>query len=119
MMERAADLEAVFAAIDERDAARFAAFLAEDAEFCFGNGDPVRGRAAIEAYCASFFAALGGLAHRIEAAWVVTGGLACHGTVCYRRRDRSELTVPFANVFYTSGGRIDRYLIFVDNSDLF
>ena len=46
----------LFAAIDARDADAFAAFLAEDGEFRFGNAPAVRGRAAIRAAVAGFFA---------------------------------------------------------------
>lgn len=113
------DPEPLFAAIDARDADAFAAFLTEDAEFRFGNAPPVVGRPAIAAYCAAFFAGLGGLTHRLESIWEVPEGVVCHGVVSYRRRDGSELTVPFANVLYLASDRVRRYLIFVDNGALF
>ena len=42
-----------------------------------------------------------------------------HGRVTYTRQDRSNLDVPFANVFRYEDGLIRDYLIFVDNSALF
>lgn len=113
------DTDRLFAAIDARDAQAFAAFLADDAEFRFGNAPPVRGREAIEAYVGAFFEALGGVSHRVEALWVSDQKLTCHGEVTYQRRDGSALTVPFANVFYLAEGRVARYLVFIDNSALF
>jgi ketosteroid isomerase-like protein len=113
------DTDRLFAAIDARDAQAFAAFLAEDAEFRFGNAPPVCGREAIEAYVGAFFEALGGISHRVEALWITGDRLACHGEVRYERRDGSALTVPFANVLYLEGDRVARYLVFIDNSALF
>ena len=113
------DTDSLFAAIDARDARAFAAFLTDDAEFRFGNAPPVRGREAIEAYVAAFFAALGGVSHRVDALWISAGRLTCHGEVCYQRLDGSTLTVPFANIFYLDGGAVARYLVFIDNSALF
>ncbi|KGE03061.1 nuclear transport factor 2 family protein [Pseudohaliea rubra] len=118
-MTASLDTDRLFAAIDARDAQAFAAFLADDAEFQFGNAAPVQGRAAIEAYVRAFFEALGGVAHRIDALWESEGRVTCHGEVRYERRDGSALTVPFANVLYLDGGRVARYLVFIDNSALF
>ncbi|MHA7815978.1 MAG: nuclear transport factor 2 family protein [Pseudohaliea sp.] len=113
------DTDRLFAAIDARDARAFAAFLTDDAEFQFGNAPPVTGREAIEAYVGTFFEALGGVSHHVEALWDSEDRLTCHGEVRYERRDGSTLTVPFANVLYLAEGRVSRYLVFIDNSALF
>jgi ketosteroid isomerase-like protein len=115
----APDHRSLFAAIDAMDAAAFARYLTEDAVFQFGNVPAVRGRAAIEAFVAQFFSALAAVEHRLEAAWTQDGRTTCHGTVTYTRHDGSTLTVPFANVLYCEGGRVARYLIYIDNSALF
>jgi len=109
----------LFAAIDARDADAFAAFLAEDGEFRFGNAPPVHGRAAFRAAVAGFVAAIGGGRHRLLASWTGPGSAVCEGEVTYPRHDGSTLTVPFANVFALAGGRIRSYRIYIDNGPLF
>lgn len=112
-------LRTLFAAIDAMDAETFAALLHEDAQFRFGNGDTVRGRAAIRDYVQAFFAALGGIEHRSEETLDAEGQLVCHGQVRYTRHDGSTLEVPFLNLLSVEQGLIRRYLIFIDNSALF
>jgi ketosteroid isomerase-like protein len=109
----------LFAAIDARDADAFAAFLADDGEFRFGNAPPVVGRAAIRTAVAGFFAAIGGCRHRLLASWTGPSSAVCEGEVTYTRQDGSTLTVPFVNVFTLGGGQIRSYRIFVDNGPLF
>lgn len=111
-------LEPLFRAIDARDDAAFAGFLAEHCRFRFGNAPDVVGREAIQALVAGFFASLGGLAHQLEEVIGEGDRLVCHGQVSYTRRDGSALRVPFANVFRLEGGLIQDYLIFIDNSAL-
>jgi ketosteroid isomerase-like protein len=110
---------ALFAAIDARDARAFAAFLTEDGEFRFGNSPAVRGRTAIEAAVAGFFAAIDGCRHELLRTWVDGASAVCEGRVTYRRRDGGEVTVPFANVFELAGGAISSYRIYIDNAPLF
>jgi len=109
----------LFAAIDARDAAAFAAFLTSDGEFRFGNSPPVIGRPAITAAVAGFFAAIGGCRHRLRATWQGPGSAVCEGEVTYTRQDGSTVTVPFANVFALRGAEIESYRIYIDNTPLF
>lgn len=119
-MRNRLDVAAIFSAIDRKDTARFAQFLAPDCVFRFGNGEPVAGRDAVAAAVEEFFGAIAGLSHRLVDHWRVEAGAVCHGTVRYTRHDGSELEVPFSNVFYLSDeGLIRQYLIFADNSALF
>ncbi len=109
----------LFAAIDARDAVRFAAFLTADARFRFGNLPEVVGREAIATVVAQFFAAIGGCAHRLIAVWYGPGSAVCEGEVTYTRLDGKVVTVPFANVFALRGTDIASYQIFIDNTPLF
>jgi len=109
----------LFATIDAKDAAGFAAFLTPDGEFRFGNAPPVVGRAAIEAAVGGFFSAIGASRHRLVQTWQRPGAVACEGEVTYTRLDGSRLTVPFVNVFALRGAEIASYRIFIDNSPLF
>jgi ketosteroid isomerase-like protein len=109
----------LFAAIDGRDASAFAAFLAPDGEFRFGNAPPVVGRDAVRDAVAGFFAAIGGCSHRLLRTWQSEGAVACEGEVTYTRRDGSAVTLPFANVFVLRGREIASYRIYIDNAPLF
>ncbi len=109
----------LFRAIDGRDATAFAAFIADDGDFRFGNAPPVVGRAAVRDAVAGFFGAIGGCSHRMLRTWHSPGAAACEGEVTYTRLDGSKLTVPFANVFVLRGAEIASYRIYIDNGPLF
>jgi len=111
--------ESLFKTIDGKDVPGFLAFLTEDAEFRFANNPPAVGQAAIGAAVGGFFGAIGGSRHRFIRAWEDTTSAVCEGEVTYTRLDGSTLTVPFVNVFYLRGGKVARYLIYIDNSALF
>lgn len=108
----------LFAAIDARDARAFAAFITPDGEFRFGNAPAVRGREAIEAAVAGFFAAIGGVRHTLLQSWSAPGSAACEGEVTYLRLDGGRVTVRFANVFELRGREIASYRIYIDNAPL-
>jgi ketosteroid isomerase-like protein len=112
-------LEDLFRAIDAMDADRFAAFLAPDCTFRFGNLPPVEGRQAVRDFVAGFLGALGGIRHELVEWIEAPGRIAMHGFVTYTRKDGSTLKVPFANVFRTEGDLVRDYLIFIDNRALF
>ncbi len=112
-------LDELFAAIDAMDADRFAAFLAPDCTFRFGNLPAVEGRDAVRGFVAGFFDALGGIRHELVDRIEAPGRVAMHGFVTYTRKDGSTLRVPFANLFRTEGGQVRDYLIFIDNGALF
>ncbi len=111
--------ERLFALIDARDADGFVAALTPDAEFRFGNAPAQRGRDAIHAAVAAFFAAIAGCHHRCLHIWNAPGTAACEGEVTYTRRDGTSVTIPFANVFELRGERIAAYRIYIDNTPLF
>lgn len=109
----------LFAAIDNKDAVRFATFLSGDCVFKFGNMPEVIGRQAIQGFVAGFFDSIASISHEIKATWNVPDGVICHGQVKYVRRDGSVLSVPFANVLKMGSQHIDEYLIFADTSKLY
>ena len=118
-MNAEAMLDSLFRAIDGKDADAFAALLAPECEFRFGNLPPVQGRTAVREFVAGFFASIAELTHTIEASWQVGDDLLCHGRVTYTRHDGSTLGVPFANILRTSSAGFSRYLIFADTSALY
>lgn len=112
-------LEDLFKAIDTKDVKGFSGFLCEDCVFRFGNLPPVTGAAEIRSFVANFFDSIDGLAHDICETWEVPGALVCHGFVTYRRKNGTELKVPFNNVLKLGRAGITEYLIFVDASALY
>jgi ketosteroid isomerase-like protein len=109
----------LFRAIDEKDAARFAGFLTDDATFRFANAAPAVGGDAIRAAVAGFFGAIRALRHELTEVWDHPSGILVLGKVTYTRLDGSLLTVPFADVFRMRGSKVAEYDIYMDASALF
>lgn len=118
-MQDALTPEDLFAAIDTRDAGRFAALLHRDAVFQFGNAPRVHGREAIRETVAGFFMSIAAVHHDLAGVWQPAGALICHGDVTYTRHDDSTLTVPFANVLSLEGGKARDYRVYADISALY
>lgn len=112
-------LDELFKAIDAQDTARFAEFLTPDGEFRFGSAPPVTGRDAIVDAVDGFFETIDGLSHSISRVWRDTETLACEGEVCYRRKDGSEVIIPFVDVFEFEGDLISAYKIYIDIGPLY
>jgi uncharacterized protein (TIGR02246 family) len=109
----------LFQALDAFDADTFASVLTEDAVFVFGNAEPVRGKRAIRDVVASFFTSIKAMRHDLIETWTLPEAVLCRGIVTYTRHSGSQLRVPFANVFRLRDGRIQDYLIYIDNSQLY
>jgi len=112
-------LEEVFDSVDNKDTARFIAYLRKDAEFCFGSAPAVKGHEQIFAAVEGFFSSIAGCSHRLDNTWFGNGTVACEGAVTYQRRDGSEITLPFADVFDMDGDLISRYKIYIDIGPLY
>jgi len=112
-------IQTLFEAIDAKDSAAFGALLTDDCIFRFGNMPPVEGRSEIEHYVRGFFDSIDALSHRLVDIWTHQNAVVCHGSVTYRRKNRTELQVPFANVLKVRDGAIFEYLIFADVSALY
>jgi ketosteroid isomerase-like protein len=109
----------LFAAIDNKDADAFVAFLTEDAVFAFGNAAPVSGRAAIRDVLVGFFGSIRALRHEVTDAWTLPEVAVAIGQVTYTRLDGSSLSVPFADVLKMRRELVSEYLIYVDASRLY
>ena len=109
----------LLASIDGKDTARFLSFLAEDAEFRFGNGPSTVGHAAIGAAVSGFFGTIARSRHELLGTWDGPDSAVAEGTVTYTRLDGSTLTLPFVDVLYFRDGKIGRYLIYIDVNPLF
>ncbi len=108
----------LFQAIDNQDPDQFASYLAPECRFVFGNLPPVTGKHTIREFVDGFFGTIQEISHDIENSWEMANVQICHGTVCYTRKDGSDLTVPFANIMKIAGEGISDYRIFVDVSSL-
>jgi len=117
-MNDGAWLDELMRCIDAKDALAFAAFLADDACFRFGNIPSVHGREAIQATVNAFFDSITALAHQLRERWSIGEATICTGTVTYTRRDGRKVSVPFANVLKLRAGLIYDYQVFIDNSAL-
>jgi hypothetical protein len=51
--------------------------------------------------------------------WLGETSAVGEGIVTYTRLDGTTLTLPFVNVFDLRGGKVARYLIYIDNRELF
>jgi ketosteroid isomerase-like protein len=111
-------LGALFAAIDAKDADRFASFLTEDGRFVYGSNPAVEGRAAVREFVAGFFGQLKALHHSVEKVWEHPGELLLRGRASYTLPDDRVVTVPFVNVFTLAGEKIRAYEVFVDPTPL-
>lgn len=112
-------LEELFKVIDSRDADKFVLFLTEDARFRFANMPAVSGRDNIRLAVSQFFSSVKGMRHRILGVWEIEEVIICEGEVTYQRKDESEITFPFANIFRMRSDLIADYRIYVDTSALF
>ncbi len=111
--------DSLFAAIDRFDPDAFAAHLTDDVEFVYGSGEPVRGRDAVRAHVAGFFAAFEGIEHAVDEVWRPAPEVAVlEGRVRYRRAGLPDVRVPFVNVLRMRDGAIHQYRIYVDPSPL-
>lgn len=117
--ETPAWLKTLFNALDTFDSKTFASFLTDNATFAFANAEPVHGRAVIQEYVAGFFASIKAIRHELIDCWVTPDAVISRGIVTYTRHSGSQLQVPFANVFNMRNERIQDYLIYVDNSQLY
>jgi hypothetical protein len=118
-MGRESRVARLFQSIDCQDTEAFLAFLSDDVLFRFGNADPVSGKAAVGEVVGGFFGSVKGIHHELSASWEEEDVIICHGTVTYTRHDSTMLSVPFANILVVDGDLINKYLVFVDVSELF
>lgn len=112
-------LDALFAAIDNKDTDAFLGFLTDDAVFRFGTAPEIRGRDAIRDGVNGFFDTIASSKHRLDRVISQEKVLVCEGAVEYQRLDDRNITVPFVDVFDYEGDRISAYKIYIDISPLY
>lgn len=118
-METQTDFTRLFTAIDKSDTSTFLSYLTEDAIFRFANLPQVKGQTAIGEFLTGFFASIDHTKHSDIQVYPAGDHIFSTGKVTYTRLDGSTLSVPFCNEFIMKGDKIDKYHIFVDNSELY
>jgi len=119
-----AETRRLFETIDAMDAAALAARFTPDGSFRFGNAEPAVGREAIQEAVGGFFAAIGGLRHRVVGVWAGSWELGAvksvEAEVSYTRKDGSQMPpLPVTSTLRLRGDLIHDYRIFMDVSPLF
>ena len=89
-------------AVDQKDAAGFAAVFAEDGTLQFGNQPSIAGRQKIEEAITQFFLAMVDLRHEFIAISRDGNRWFLEANVTYTRHDRAVVTVPAMTVFQMS-----------------
>lgn len=105
--------------IDAKDSIGFANLLTEDGIFKFGNAVEVKGRQNVADYVAAFFNMIKGSQHKVVNCWEQGENVIWQGEVLYTRLDGKQVNVNFCNIFYMKDDLIDKYLIYIDNTQLF
>jgi hypothetical protein len=108
------DLCALFNAIDRRDAAGFASFIAEGGTFRMGSYPATTGPAEAETFVGGFFESLDHVNHVVERTYETDGQLFIEGKVTYGLLNGQEVTVPFLNRLRVDGAKAAEYLIYLD-----
>ena len=109
----------LFKTIDAKDANGFVSYLTEKAQLRFGNGPVVTGREKIRETIAGFFSSIKALKHVILETWTYSDVVILKGEVTYTRKDGSQITLPFMNLYRMKGNLINQYLVYVDLSPLY
>jgi hypothetical protein len=109
----------LFADIDSMDPDAFAAHLADDVSFKFGNSDPVIGRQAVRDTWAGFCDGIAGVSHEVIEQWDQGPATIVESTVTYTRKDQSTISLPVVTIYRGEGELIDDYRIFMDVAPLF
>ena len=111
--------ETLFADIDSMEPDRFAAHLADDVTFRFGNADPVHGRDAVRDVWAGFCDGIDGVSHDVIEQFEAGPATIVESTVTYTRKDASTVSLPVVTIYRGEGEQIEDYRIFMDVAPLF
>ena len=111
--------ETLFADIDSMEPDRFAAHLADDVSFRFGNADTVHGRDAVRDVWAGFCETVDGVRHEIVEQFESGDAVIAESDVTYTKKDGSTVTVPVVTIYRAGGELIDDYRVFIDLAPLF
>ena len=86
-------------AVDNKDAAGFAAAFTPDGWLRFGNAPPITGREAIREAIAGFFTTFAALRHESAGTYLVGDTLILEAVVTYTRHDGRQVSIPAVTIF--------------------
>jgi ketosteroid isomerase-like protein len=109
----------LFEDIDSMEPDRFAAHLADDVSFRFGNADAVHGRDAVRDVWAGFCETVDGVRHEIVEQFESGDATIAESNVTYTKKDGAQVTVPVVTIYRSGGELIDDYRVFIDLAPLF
>ena len=109
----------LFEDIDSMEPDRFAAHLADDVSFRFGNADAVHGRDAVRDVWAGFCETVDGVRHEIVEQFESGDATIAESDVTYTKKDGAQVTVPVVTIYRSGGELIDDYRVFIDLAPLF
>lgn len=112
-------VQQLFQSIDAMNTNKFLTFLADDAQFRFGNAPAAVGRDMIHQAVDGFFQSIKRISHNILRTWTYPDTVICQGEVTYTRHDGSQLTLPFVNIFGMKNNLIKDYMIYMDITPLY
>jgi ketosteroid isomerase-like protein len=112
------DRAELFDDIDSMEPDRFAAHLADDVAFRFGNADPVHGRDAVRDVWAQFCEEVAGVHHDLVERWHSEDGTVAETNATYTRKDGDTVTLPVVTIYRERDGEIADYRVFVDLTPL-
>lgn len=94
-------------------------WLRDDVVYRFGSFPAGRGKESFNETWLAISSHIESLSHELLDTWETGDSAVCRGNVTYALSDGRSVTLPFANVFYLSDGKIAEYLIYVDASAVF
>ena len=109
----------LFADIDSMEPDRFAAHLADDVSFRFGNAEAVHGRDAVRDVWAGFCETVDGVSHEVVEQFESGDATIAESNVTYTKKDGAQVTVPVVTIYRSGGELIDDYRVFIDLAPLF
>lgn len=113
-------IEQLIEAIDQKDAARFASYFADEGTFRIGNQPVVKGKNSVQQYVSDFFQLLRSCTHDIVALHESDNCITWQGRVTYvRQLDGRSVQVPFCNFIRVAEGKVQENIVYVDTSPLF
>jgi ketosteroid isomerase-like protein len=115
-----ANVRGLLEAVDSKDTATLGSYFADEIVFRLGNSDPVGGKAAVLDTCVEFLAGIAGISHEFQQLWpMAPDWVVAIMTVHYTRHDGGTLSLPCANTFRFSDGKVAQYQIFMDINPVF
>jgi limonene-1,2-epoxide hydrolase len=108
----------LFADIDSMEPDRFAAHLAEDVAFTFGNADTVHGRENVRDVWAGFCETVDGVSHELVEQFESGNATIAEARVTYTTKKGDKVTLPVVTIYRSSGELIDDYRIYMDLAPL-